>query len=98
MLIESNFLDKIASFIFVITGYLLFRVIRRYKAPKDKCEGCIELKQRGICTGLQLEAKLMQEYSDYATILLEKDIYAKVLQKHRHTSQIDNFESLKLPE
>lgn len=61
-------LDLIGKSIAVIvagSAYIFLRTVRRRRMSYDICEGCIELSQRGVCSGLKQEAEAMRKYSDY---------------------------------
>ena len=68
----------------VVAGilYTLLKLVRRRRMSYDICEGCIELTQKGICTGLKQEAEAMRRYSDYLTNKYQKNLKQNYLQKN----------------
>ena len=93
LIISGSVHEKIFALIFIVFGYSLFSLIRRLKRPKDKCEGCFELKEEGICPGLKIEAALNREYSKYASDLLEKKISLQYINQNLVGNQYNQEKS-----
>jgi uncharacterized membrane protein len=79
LIIIGSVPEKIFAALFSSISYFVFYYIRKLKKPKDKCEGCSELKEGGICSGLKLEFDLNRKYSDIASNILQDKISLKYI-------------------
>lgn len=79
----------VVSVIIVIASVKAFNVVRARKHG-DLCEGCAELKKKGICPGLKLKIDAEKKYSKFATKLLYSDIKKNVERKYANSLPSQN--------
>ena len=80
-LLTVDFPVKWIGLIIASISYILFRLIRHFQPSTDLCLGCDELNAGKVCSGLETKAKAMNEYSDYASDLLQDVLRSKYQNK-----------------
>ena len=83
-LLTVGFPIKWIGLIIASISYILFRLIRHLRPNADLCIGCDELNAGKVCSGLEIKAKAMNEYSDYASNLLQDVLKSKYQNKEEN--------------
>lgn len=91
---STNIIAPVIALLLSFIGYKVFKIIRSSQLKEDKCLHCSEFKQGKICSGLALEAKANREYSEYATLLMQDQLKARVLSKYRNIA----LKEVKIPQ
>ncbi len=76
-LFTVDFPYKLVGLTVAMISYILFRIIRWLRPTTDLCIGCEELNAGKVCSGLEHKAKAMNDYSDYASDLLQDVLRSK---------------------
>jgi hypothetical protein len=76
-LLTVDFPIKLVGLVVALISYIFFRIIRRFRPTADLCIGCVELNAGKVCSGLEHKAKAMNDYSDYASDLLQDVLRSK---------------------
>ena len=80
-LLTVDFPIKLVGLTVALISYILFRIIRQLRPTADLCMGCEELNTGKVCSGLEHKAKAMNDYSDYASDLLQDVLRSKFRNK-----------------
>ena len=76
-LLTVEFPVKLVGLTVALISYIFFRIIRQLRPTADLCMGCEELNLGKVCSGLEHKAKAMNDYSDYASDLLQDVLRSK---------------------
>ncbi|MHA1945329.1 MAG: hypothetical protein ACXAC6_03985 [Candidatus Hodarchaeales archaeon] len=80
-LLTVDFHIKLVGLTVALISYTFFRIVRRLRTTADLCMGCEELNAGKVCSGLEHKSKAMNEYSDYASDLLQDALRSKFRNK-----------------
>jgi hypothetical protein len=87
-LLTVDFPIKLVGLTVGLICYILFRIIRRLRPTADLCMGCEELNAGKVCSGLEHKAKAMNEYSDYASELLQDVLRSRFRNEHQEDPKL----------